>query len=121
MIVLQPTFDADQPGKLCDSWADALGYVVEPETPEYLAHLRSLGWDPAERPMWEAAALDPHGVRPRLYFQRADEPKSTKNRLHLDVYVSNDTTIADEVVRLGSLGATVLYEHPHGNDHDAGS
>ena len=35
-----------------------------------------------------AARVDPDGVGPRLFFQRVPEPKTAKNRVHLDLDVS---------------------------------
>jgi hypothetical protein len=40
-----------------------------------------------------------------MYFQRVPEPKTTKNRVHLDVRPTG--TMAAEVERLTELGATV--------------
>jgi predicted enzyme related to lactoylglutathione lyase len=45
------------------------------------------------------------GDGPVLTLQRVPEPKTGKNRLHLDVLVAN---IDEEVARLQALGATVL-------------
>ena len=45
---------------------------------------------------------------PRLLFQKVPEPKSVKNRLHLDLTPS--TTRAEEVERLAGLGATVVAD-----------
>jgi predicted enzyme related to lactoylglutathione lyase len=43
---------------------------------------------------------------PNLLFVQVPEAKSSKNRVHLDIIP--DTTRDEEVVRLQSLGATVL-------------
>ncbi|NUU20569.1 MAG: GNAT family N-acetyltransferase [Streptomycetaceae bacterium] len=62
---------------------------------------RLLGGDPVERePHW--AYVDPPG-KPRVAFQRVPEPKSAKNRLHLDVFVT-DIPAATRAAEL--LGAT---------------
>jgi predicted enzyme related to lactoylglutathione lyase len=45
------------------------------------------------------------GTRTRLAFQRVPEPKSGKNRVHLDVEVDD---IAAERARLVALGATAV-------------
>jgi predicted enzyme related to lactoylglutathione lyase len=45
------------------------------------------------------------GDGPGLTLQQVPEPKTGKNRLHLDVLVANAD---EEVVRLQALGATVL-------------
>jgi hypothetical protein len=46
--------------------------------------------------------------RRRLVFQRVPEPKSAKNRVHLDLQVGPDNA-AGEVDRLVALGATVAW------------
>src|ERR1035438_9444024 len=52
------------------------------------------------------AASDPQAAGPRLYFQRVPEPKTAKNRMHLDVPVDADQ-LDDEVERLRASGATL--------------
>ena len=98
---MQVTFDCRDPGALARFWAEALGYDVERPT-------RADAEVAARRPelagSW-AAARDPCGVRPRLYFQRVPEPKVAKNRVHLDVGVAD---MDAEVARLTALGARVL-------------
>jgi len=36
-----------------------------------------------------SAVVDPAGLGPRLYFQRVAEPKTAKNRMHLDLNISD--------------------------------
>jgi hypothetical protein len=64
-----------------------------------------------------AALVDPEGVMPRLFFQRVPEPKTAKNRVHLDVGVSGGPEVAHDdrrpkvdaaVERLVGLGATMV-------------
>ena len=78
-------------------------------------------------------------ARPRIFFQRVPEPKTVKNRLHVDVNVGGplDTPpderrsrIDAEVERLAGLGATRVHEKeelgerwvlmldPEGNEFD---
>jgi hypothetical protein len=59
--------------------------------------------------------VDPDGTGPRLYFHRVPEPKTGKNRLHLDLDVARDVPpeqyrqrIDGEAERLRQLGATRL-------------
>ena len=49
---------------------------------------------------------------PTLAFQRVPEPKTTKNRLHLDVDVDDISAAAERVVELGGaiVGAVCLDE-----------
>ena len=49
------------------------------------------------------------GLGRRLLFQQVPEPKTVKNRLHLDLHAGPDRRDG-EVARLRDLGATVLQE-----------
>ena len=66
-----------------------------------------------------AARVDPDGVGPRLYFQRVPEPKTAKNRVHLDLADSGGRgtpaeerrrQVAAAVERALAAGATTLGE-----------
>lgn len=113
---LQVTIDCSDPAALAGFWAAALGYVLQPP-PEgfdsWPAALESWGVPESE---WNSASavVDPAGAGPRLFFQRVPEPKSGKNRLHLDVGVSEGpetpverkrAQVLPEVERLQGLGA----------------
>jgi hypothetical protein len=52
------------------------------------------------------AASDPMGRGPRLFFQRVPEPKSAKNRVHLDVPIAADE-LDEQVQRLVASGASL--------------
>jgi len=93
-------------------WAAALGYPV-PDVEGWHNFLRSQGR--SEEDLNATFALDdPAGVRPRMFFQRVPEPKSVKNRVHLDLAApaaagSNRTEAIDALVqRLTALGAQKL-------------
>ena len=63
--------------------------------------------------MARAAVVDPAGDGPRFVFQRVPEPKTAKNRVHLDVRLSHrpgSAGLAAEVSRLEDLGADRLDE-----------
>ena len=60
-----------------------------------------------------AAIRLPAGGAPRVLFQLVPEPKTVKNRVHLDVRVGAEQ-VADEVARLTARGATVLHEGQQG-------
>jgi predicted enzyme related to lactoylglutathione lyase len=57
--------------------------------------------------------LEPAVGRPVILFQKVPEPKSVKNRVHLDV---RGESMAVEVERLVALGATVIEERSLGED-----
>jgi catechol 2,3-dioxygenase-like lactoylglutathione lyase family enzyme len=116
----QVTFDAADPPALARFWAAVLGYVEQPPPPGFAdwdAFLDSIGV-PADQRDTKTALVDPDGVGPRLFFQKVPEPKTAKNRVHLDVNVGvgiRDRAEHDRVVRAKAeefigLGATKLRE-----------
>lgn len=55
--------------------------------------------------------VDPAGRGPTIWFQHVPEPKTTKNRLHLDIKVS-PTQRAALTEHLIALGGTVVSSFP---------
>lgn len=115
-IGVQVTFDAADPHALARFWAAALGYQVEDHS-DVVTALLADGHIPDAatvevdgKPAFVdvAAASDPHGTRPRLFFQKVPEPKAAKNRVHLDLHVGAERVQA-EAARLQGLGATFLW------------
>jgi hypothetical protein len=119
-LTVQLTFDAVDPHALVRWWADLLGYDVE-DTHDGVTELLTAGHI-TEADIVEidgrrafadgAAAHDPDGKGPRIFVQRVPEPKTAKNRLHLDVRVGQDVLDA-EVERIGGLGATFVEWNSH--------
>ncbi|HYH29755.1 MAG TPA: VOC family protein [Pseudonocardia sp.] len=106
-IPLQITVDARDPNRLAAFWAVALGYVVQPPQPGYRVH--TSGEDQY------TAIVDPTGIGPRLLFQRVPEPKTAKNRVHLDVNAGHAAAdrraaVRAHVAQLVAVGATVQCE-----------
>jgi predicted enzyme related to lactoylglutathione lyase len=67
------------------------------------------GW-PASREWEDEYAVSPgDGHRPKLYFVPVPEPKTVKNRVHLDI-VPDDRSQDEELTRLLGLGATVVSD-----------
>jgi hypothetical protein len=84
---IQVTFDCTDPGELAAFWCAALDYQIQPPPPgfsDWDAFLDTQGVPP-ERRNDASACIDPEGQGPRLFFQRVPEPKTAKNRVHLDV------------------------------------
>ena len=114
------TFDCKNPLLLAEFWKLALGYEDEPPPAPYATRAEWLEqFDVPEEDSEEDSAWlhDPAGVGPRLCLLRVPEPKSAKNRLHLDVRVGAAMsgelrweTILAAVERLRAAGATVLEE-----------
>ncbi len=109
---LQITFDCLDPARAGTFWAAALGYPA-PDVEGWHDFLRSQGR--AEEDLNATFAIeDPAGVRPRMFFQRVPEPKSVKNRVHLDLAApataSSDRAEGIDAFaeRLTALGGTRL-------------
>ena len=84
------TVDCANPQQLAKFWTAALDVQVQGDYGEFVF----LG--------------NPEGGGPLLGLQRVPEPRSGKNRVHVDLAGG---TLADEVPRLVSLGATLIEEH----------
>jgi hypothetical protein len=80
-------FDCADPVVVATFWAAALGYELVVADPE------------------DSYIADPSGRTRGIYFQLVPEPKTAKNRVHLDVRPTG--TMREEVDRLAGLGATV--------------
>ncbi|MBE3001373.1 VOC family protein [Nocardiopsis sp. HNM0947] len=98
--------DCRHPASLARFWAAALdGYAVAPYDAQELERLRALGVNgPEEDPV--VLVEGPQGL-PNLFFQQGPEPKSGKNRLHVDLAGADG-----ELERLLSLGAAVIARSP---------
>ena len=84
------TFDCARPRELAAFWALALGYV-EPPPPEGSASWEAwLVEQGVPEDEWDDGAYlaDPTGTAPGLSFLRVPEPKTAKNRVHVDLKVS---------------------------------
>ncbi len=110
--------DCRHPASLARFWAQALdGYAVAPYDEEELARLRAQGvLDPEDDP---TVLVD--GGPPRLWFQRVPEPRTVKNRLHLDLRADDRDAEIDRLLGLGArLIATydgwVTLTDPEGNE-----
>jgi predicted enzyme related to lactoylglutathione lyase len=83
--------DCHDPARLADFWAGALGYVSLGEAGAYVVLL------PDGRP------------GPKLLLQQVPEPKTLKNRMHLDI---DAVDIETEATRLEALGAQRVAGEP---------
>lgn len=111
------TFDCADPDRMSTFWSAALDYQKRSwsDDAELRRSLLASGLtedDLAARGLAE----DPAGVGPRLLFQKVPEPKTAKNRMHLDINVgagkpAEHHEVDAEVERLVGLGATVLRKH----------
>jgi Glyoxalase-like domain len=92
--------DCLQPGRLAQFWAEALGYRRAPSGGPYVVLV------PDAQP------------GPELVLQRVPEPKTGKNRMHLDLRVPE---LQPELARLTALGAEVLTPSRSTRTASAGS
>jgi hypothetical protein len=118
----QVTIDSTAPHPLADWWADALGWEREPTDEAFIRRMVEQGHAAESDTMlhdgelvWVAggAIRHPTGAAPRVLFQLVPEPKTGKNRVHLDVRVGAEQRDA-EVARLTERGATVLHHGRQG-------
>ncbi|MCT4355164.1 VOC family protein [Streptomyces sp. Je 1-79] len=91
-LVRHVTIDCSDPYTLATFWAAALDSKVSDE----------------DRPGDEEALVETAGSG--LLFVRVPEPKSAKNRVHLDLQ-PQDRGRDEEVERLLALGATLVGDH----------
>jgi Glyoxalase-like domain len=127
-VRLQVVFDAADPPKLAAFWGEAIGYVEE-DPPDGFDSWEA--WAVANdlpREDWDnyASRVDPDGAGPRLFFQRVPEPKTAKNRVHLDLAVSGGREtpiedrrrrVADAVERAVAAGATRVKAYDEAGQH----
>ena len=117
------TFDCAHAGNLAEFWAAALGYEMQPPPPgfeswEDWCKANDVEYDPGHM----SAVTDPAGKGPRLLFIRVPEPKTAKNRMHLDIHASSGPGAsaeerisaveakADELVGLGAKRASEIKQ-----------
>jgi hypothetical protein len=129
-LEIQVTFDCADPGRLAGFWAEVLDAQVQPPPPGFGTWDEALdAWGvPADQRNSRSAVVPRDGVDgPRLFFQQVPEPKTVKNRVHLDVRAApgleGDVRMAaleeraDAVVALG--GSRLRRTEP-GQDMSAG-
>jgi hypothetical protein len=116
---VQIAFDCADPGALAAFWAEALpGYAVQSPPPGFDSWPAFLAAQGVPESEWNTrSALVGDG--PRLFFQQVPEPKTVKNRVHLDLHAGGGPSVpVDEqrasvraaVARLQRLGATFVEE-----------
>jgi hypothetical protein len=95
--------DAADPARLAAFWAITLGYVAEPR------------YDEPDG----ASIVDPAGQRPAIGFLPVPEPKTAKNRMHIDVrpagkppwdMADRERLIRAKAADLVSAGAAMVRE-----------
>ncbi|MFF4244411.1 VOC family protein [Streptomyces sp. NPDC001822] len=116
------TIDCADPAALAKFWALALGYVEKPPPAGFGSWEEWFAHHDVPEDEWNDGAYlsDPDGAGPNLSFMKVPEPKTVKNRLHLDVQAGGgretpwDTRwprVAGAVAKLEAAGGTVLREY----------
>jgi hypothetical protein len=140
----QLVMNCRDPEPLARFWADALGYIFEPAPAGFATwddYWRDFGLGEEDLGIGQDCIIDPDGKAPRIWFQVSPDPKTAKNRWHLDISASGGREVPietrrervdAEAKRLVGLGATFLgvasdegFDHyavgmldPEGNEFD---
>jgi hypothetical protein len=136
---VQVVVDCAEPHPLADWWAEVLGWDVEPQDEGFIRSMIEQGFasdaDTTRHKgglVWAsgAAIRHPDGLEraPRILFQQVPEPKTVKNRVHLDLRSTSAPSL-EEQDRLVAMGATevgggtqgpqvawVVLQDPEGNE-----
>jgi hypothetical protein len=107
--------DCRDPWSLAHWWAGVLDYRVRPHTPSDIDRLRARGIDrPEDDPN---IALDPvDGSGPTLWFNRVPEPKTLKNRVHIDVFGDVDELVERGATMIDRQERWTVMTDPEGNE-----
>lgn len=95
------TFACADPASLAAFWAEATGYDIQEAPPGLLEAIEAEGGDTNAA----AAAVDPEGRGPRLFFKKMPRSDPDHIPVHLDLNAEDREA---EVERLVELGATVV-------------
>lgn len=121
MTSVQIAVDCADSHRLARFWAPALDLQIE-DHHDLVEQMLSEGYATEAdtitldgRLAWRSAAAcrDPEGRLPRLLFQTVEEPKTVKNRVHLDIHVGPEERDG-KVDELVAMGATRLWEGRQG-------
>lgn len=136
---IQVVIDCVEPHVLADWWAETLHWQVEPQDESFIRSMIDQGFATdadttvhnGELRWASAGAIGPASSgsgQPRLLFQQVPEPKTVKNRMHLDVRPVDNTDLAAFRQSLVDRGAIeigggqqgphqwVTYADPEGNE-----
>jgi hypothetical protein len=99
------TFACDEPVRMAEFWAAALGYEPIETPPEVLAEVeKAIEHGELDATGW-AMLVHPRGIGPKLLFQRRPKTPTESIPIHLDLK-SEDRNV--EVQRLERLGTTFV-------------
>jgi hypothetical protein len=92
-VIKSVSFDAADALVLARFWAAVFGSDVDEDSTADKAFVEAAGWG-----------------GPNIWFIRVPEPKTAKNRVHLDLRAPG--ALEDEVARVQRLGAVVARRYP---------
>jgi Glyoxalase-like domain len=92
-VIKTVSFDCADAMVTARFWAAVLGSDVDEESTPAKAYVEAAGWG-----------------GPNMWFNQVPEPKTAKNRMHLDLRAPGD--VDAEVTRLLRLGASVVERYP---------
>ena len=114
---IQIAFDAADPSALAEFWKEMLGYVDPPPPPGHDSWADWLQANDIGPERWNdvRVIVDPEERRPRIYIQRVPEPKSAKNRVHIDLNLGDSdgeraAQLEAAVAKAEGLGARRVWE-----------
>ncbi|WP_089253836.1 VOC family protein [Asanoa hainanensis] len=115
--LVEIVLDCRHAASLARFWEVALGWRIRPYDEAEIARLATLGLTPETDP---TVAIDSPDGSLVFFLQEVPEPKTGKNRMHVDVRLRDEAHLA----HLLRLGATVVSEHegwqvladPEGNE-----
>ncbi len=123
---LQVVVDCASPHDLAHWWAETLGWEVEPQDESFIRSMVEQGLARDEDTTTHngalvfasAAAIRPAensgSGQPRLLFQQVPEPKTVKNRIHLDIRSAEVVDLPALHRRLVERGATKIGQGAQG-------
>ena len=122
-------FDCHDPDRMLEFWSLTTGYEASGDRCDPTPGLRQLadgclvvGGERIDELPWnpDAAEGEVFDLVPGLAFVKADEPKTTKNRLHIDLWTTDAEANRDRLIKLGATVQQWDSEHvmldPEGNE-----
>lgn len=117
----QVVVDSADPHALADWWAEAVGWDLQPSDEAFIRRMIAEGHATEADTkvhngvlVWALGQAIVHpdgrdaGPGSRILFQVVPEPKTVKNRVHLDIRVGQEN-LESELARLTARGATMLH------------
>lgn len=92
------TFACEDPATLAEFWAEAVDYELQEAPPGLLEAIESEGGDLNAA----AAAVDPEGRGPRLFFKKMPRSRTEHIPIHLDLNAADREEAVERLLELGA-------------------